>query len=396
MADYQYLTNTGTIVADTGVVLTDIQNEFKAAFGADLIVTTDTPQGVLIAAETIARTNVIKNNAALANQINPNLAGGVFLDAICALTALERYPATRSLVVATLAGVDGTVIPSGVRAQTTNGDLFESIQTVTIASGTATATFRAQEYGAIGAAAGTLTEILDNVLGWDSITNPSAAILGQSIQSDQSLRALRRVTLADQGVSLAEAITSGLYKVEGVKSLKFRENVTNATATIDGVSMVAKSIYVCIDGGDDDEIAAKLLEKKSGGCAWNGGVTITTIEPISGQEYDVKFDRPADIDIYVRVYVRSFSVLTDPIESTKAAIMAYVNGDLENEVGFGVGEPVSPFELAGAVNRQYPEIYVQKLEISDDAGTTWSTNELPIGIDEIARLLITNIQVNLV
>lgn len=396
MADYQYLTNTGTIVADTGVVLTDIQNEFKAAFGADLIVTTDTPQGVLIAAETIARTNVIKNNAALANQINPNLAGGVFLDAICALTALDRFPATRSLVVATLAGVDGTVIPSGVRAQTTNGDIFESIQTVTIASGTATATFRAQEYGAIGAAAGTLTEILDNVLGWDSITNPSAAILGQSIQSDQSLRALRRVTLADQGVSLAEAITSGLYKVEGVKSLKFRENVTNATATIDGVSMVAKSIYVCIDGGDDDEIAAKLLEKKSGGCAWNGGVTITTIEPISGQEYDVKFDRPADIDIYVRVYVRSFSVLTDPIESTKTAIMAYVNGELENEVGFGVGEPVSPFELAGAVNRQYPEIYVQKLEISDDAGTTWSTNELPIGIDEIARLLITNIQVNLV
>lgn len=396
MADYQYLTNTGTIVADTGVVLTDIQNEFKTAFGADLIVTTDTPQGVLIAAETIARTNVIKNNAALANQINPNLSGGVFLDAICALTALDRSPATRSLVVATLAGMDGTVIPSGVRAQTTNGDIFESIQTVTIASGTATATFRAQEYGAIGASAGTLTEILDNVLGWDSITNPAAAILGQSIQSDQSLRALRRVTLADQGVSLAEAITSGLYKVEGVKSLKFRENVTNATATIDGVSMVAKSIYVCIDGGDDDEIAAKLLEKKSGGCAWNGGVTITTIEPISGQEYDVKFDRPAEIDIYVRVYVRSFSVLTDPIESTKAAIMAYVNGDLENEVGFGVGEPVSPFELAGAVNRQYPEIYVQKLEISDDAGTTWSTNELPIGIDEIARLLITNIQVNLV
>lgn len=397
MADYQYVKSTGTIVPDTGDILSDVQTEFKNAFGNDIIVTSDTPQGVLIAAETRARDAVVRNNAALANQINPNLAGGVFLDAVCALTDLQRAKATRSLVTATLSGVAGTVVQSGVRAQTTNGDIFISIQTVTIGSGgTANAIFRAEEYGPIGAAPGSLTEILDVVLGWDAITNAGAATLGKERQSDQSLRALRRVTLADQGVALPEAITSALYKVEGVKSLKFRENVTNATATIDGVSLVDKSIYVCIDGGADGEIAAALLENKSLGCNWNGGVTVNRIDPVSGQTYVVKFARPVAKPIYVRVYVKSFSVLVDPIITTKAAIMAYVNGELENEPGFVVGEPVSPFELAGAINRQDPEIYVQKLEVSSNGGTTYTTNEIPIAISEIATLNPLNINVNVI
>lgn len=396
MADYQYVKSTGTVLPDTGDLLSEVQNEFRNAFGADIIVSPDTPQGVLMTSETIARDAVVRNNAALANQINPNLAGGIFLDAICALTALERQKATRSLVTAVISGVDGTVVPSGVRAQTTNGDVFISIQTVTINGGTADAIFRSEEFGPIGAAPGALTEILDAVLGWDAITNTTAATLGRERQSDQSLRQLRRITLASQGTALAEAITSDLYKVEGVKSLKFRENVSDTTQTIDGVDLVPHSIYVCISGGADQEIAASLLRNKSLGANWNGGVTVNVVEPTSGQTYAVKFARPTAVPIFVRVYVKSFSVLIDPITSTKDAIMSYVNGELSSEPGFVVGEPVSSFELAGAINRQNPEIYVQKLEISQDGGTTWTTNEIPIGIDEIPTLTATNIAVNLI
>lgn len=396
MPNFQYVKSTGTIVPDTADLLTAAQTEYRLAFGNDLIVSAETPQGVLITAETIARDAVVRNNAALANQINPNLAGGIFLDAICALTDLERLDATRSEVVATLTGVDGTVIPSGVRAQTTNGDVFVSTQTVTIAAGSASAVFRAEAFGPIGASPGSLSEIVDAVLGWDAITNAADAVLGREEQSDQSLRALRRVTLAGQGTALPEAIISELYKVEGVKSLKFRENVTDATATIDGVSMVANSVYACVSGGSDTDIAEALLRKKSLGANWNGGVTVPTIEPVSGQTYQVKFSRPEAIPIFVRVFIKSFSVLIDPIISTKESIMAYVNGELEGETGFAVGEPVSPFELAGAINRQQPEIYVQKLEISDDSGSTWVTAEIPIAISEIATLDENNILVNLI
>src|ERR1700710_494692 len=95
---YEYLTQNGVIVADTAALLADTQGEYQSVFGADLIVTPDTPQGVLIAAETLARTEVVNNNAALANQINPNIAGGVFLDAIMALTGMQRAVATQTVV----------------------------------------------------------------------------------------------------------------------------------------------------------------------------------------------------------------------------------------------------------------------------------------------------------
>lgn len=396
MADYSYISSNGTIVPDTGELLTDVQNEYKLAFAEDLDVTPSTPQGVLITAETSARTSVVRNNAALANQINPNLAGGIFLDAICALTALSRDAATRSTVTATLAGVSGSIIPEGVQAETTTGDIFESLSSVTLIDGEAEVIFRAVEFGAVPCAIGTLTNILTPVLGWDSITNDAAATLGQEEQSDQSLRALRKLTLAIQGVALPEAIISGLYTVPGVKSLTFRENVAATTQTIDGVEMVAHSVYACVDGGSDAEIGASLLENKSLGAAWNGDVSVFVTEPTSGQIYTVEFDRPDPIEIKVRAWVKATSLLVDPVEATKVGIMAYVNGELEGERGFVVGASVSSFELAGAVNRVTPTVYVQKLETSDDGGSTWSSNEIAIAIFEIATLDVSDITVTVI
>ena len=61
---YEYLVPQGIIVPDTSATLAEVQDEWQAALGADLIVTPDTPQGVMINAEALARNNVINNNAA--------------------------------------------------------------------------------------------------------------------------------------------------------------------------------------------------------------------------------------------------------------------------------------------------------------------------------------------
>lgn len=66
-------------------------------FGQDLDISPETPQGVLITMETENRDAIVRNNAELANQINPDLAGGVFLDAIWALMGGAR-DATRSIL----------------------------------------------------------------------------------------------------------------------------------------------------------------------------------------------------------------------------------------------------------------------------------------------------------
>jgi uncharacterized phage protein gp47/JayE len=393
MADYTYIQETGTIIPDTGDILTEVQNEFKDVFGADLVTTPDTPQGVLMTAFALARDSIVRNNAALANQINPNLAGGVFLDAIWALTGGARAIATRSTVTGQLTGVPSTLIPAGSRAQTTEGDLFETTGDVSIiANGTAEVEFRSVEYGPIPALSGTLTQIITGIVGWETVTNADNATLGVEEQSDQSVRALRRNTLALQGVALPEAIVSGLYMTEGVRSLSFRENVTDSPITIDGVSLDPHSIYVCVDGGTDMDVATTLLNNKSLGCGWNGGVTVDVLEPFSGQEYEVKFSRPTEVEIDIRVTIRASTQLTDPAQDVKDAIMAYVNGEQTGEPGFTVGNDVSSFELASAINRVQPLIYVQKVEIKTGADP-YSTDEIEILISEIAVTDETNITV---
>lgn len=381
MADYQYIDDTGVIVPDTSAILGEVQDEYRAALGSDLVVTPDTPQGVLITAEAASRTEVVNNNAALANQINPNIAGGVFLDCIMALSGIQRQAATKSAISGVvLTGVAGTIIPAGSQAQTPLGDIFEiASDTVIGTGGTATATFYSAEYGPVTCAANSLTQILIGPLGWETVNNPNAATLGTTVQSDQSARAYRRNTLGFQGVALPVAITSALYAVDGVTSLAFRENVTAATATIDGISLVEHSIWACVRGGTDLDVAAALLENKSAGCNWNGATTVNVVEPASGQTYAVKFDRPDEVEILIKV--------TSPNGNTaniKQAVLDYVAGNISGLDGFVVGADVSPFEIAGAIVTQYPEGIINKVEISYSGTISYTTNVLAIALDEIA------------
>lgn len=398
MSDYEYLLSTGVVVPQTSGILTDIQNEFKAVFGQDLVVTPDTPQGVLITALTLARAAVTRNNAAVANQINPNIAGGVFLDAIMALLGVQRTAATKTVVSdVVLAGVAGTIISAGSQAQTAAGDLFETVSTVVIEiGGTVTVDFASVEFGAIPCAEDSLTQIVTSVLGWETVNNPTAGVLGTSTQSDQAARAYRENTLAFQGVALPVAITSALYNVEGVKSLTFLENVAATTEIIETIEMVAHSIWACVDGGTDLDVAAALLENKSSGAAWNGAEEVEVIEPASGQPYTVKFDRPTPVPILVRVTTNgdSASVIQAVLDYAAGLIeITGANGVESNVTGFVVGSDVSPFEIAGAIMAENPGIFINKVEVSYSSPISYTTNVLEIAINELATVASGDISV---
>lgn len=395
MADYAYIVETGVIVPDTADTLAAVQAEYRTAFGDDLDVSPETPQGVLITAETEARDAVARNNADLANQINPNISGGVFLDAIWALTGGARFTATPStLRDVVLAGVPSTIVPEGARASVgVDGVVFQLISPVILdGAGVGVGTFQSVELGAFPVSVGQLNVIVSSVLGWETVSNPAAAEEGRADEMDGASRRRRRATLALQGVALPEAIVSGLRSLPGVSSLAFRENATNASVTVEGVTLVAHSIYVCIDGGLDNDVALMLLRKKSLGCAWNGTTTVNIADPISGQVYPVKFSRPTEQQIYMRVTVGGGAPYADVPGTVRAAILAYASGQQDGEDGFTVGGDVSAFEVASAVNRAASPIFVTNLLLSTD-GTTFSTATISIPISQIARVLSGNIAV---
>lgn len=370
---YNYINQTGVIMTDATVIMAEVIEEYQSTFGSDLNVDPSTPQGMLIVIETLSRIAVANNNAAIANQINPNISGGVFLDALLALTGSFRVSSTQSSVACTIMGVEGTFIPAGSIISGMGGTpQFYSLIDVTIPPGGTSigVPFNSVEFGPIAAAANTLTVTVSSILGWTSVTNPAAATLGTITQSDTQARLQRTNTLAAQGNSLAYNVISNLYLLPGVapSGLTFQENTKSTTEIINFISMVSHSLYACVGGTASNlNVATTLQNSKAAGCAYNNGLGIpisqVVVDPYSGQSITVLFDTPSIVTINIAVTIHLFTSVQDVDTTVKAAIMKYVNGMLEGQSGFAVGQPVSPFQIAAAISSQIPGLFVQEVDV---------------------------------
>lgn len=392
---YNFLNNSGIVVADTDSVYQEVEQEYKKAFGNDLVTTADSPAGVLITAETIARTNTAQSMAEVANQINPDIASGVFLDSIWSLTGGARTKATSTSVEATLTGVAGTLIPAGSQAKTADENIFSLVSDTLIpVSGSTTATFLSVEKGAIPCTVGALNTIVSQVLGWETINNTGAGTLGLETQSDIEAREQRKLELAIIGRSTVEAICSALYSIVDVKSLSFRENTASSTQTIDGIEMIAHSIYVCVDGGTDEEIAKALLDNKTLGAGYNGSQEVSILEPISGQKYSIKFDRPKIVQIQIKISVKVISYTGSVQDFVKNAILAYANNPIKTE-GFAVGNDVSPVEIASSVAAN-TGFFVSDIQIKKQSDGDYVRTTIPIALNERANTTANLIEVEII
>ena len=389
----QYVTKNGIIVPDTADVKEQVENEFKAALGQDLSLDASTPQGRLIEGETIARKSVLENNAYMANQLNPNTSSGMFLDANCALVGVTRKSSTRTEVLATVTGVANTVIPAGSQAKTSAGDLFALVDDFTIpATGTGSAYFQAVDSGAVSCPIGTLTQIVTAVLGWETVNNPVAAVIGEDAESDSALR-LRRKKSLYTGSALLRSIESSVLKVDGVLSVFPAENETNGTKVIDDKNLVAHSIWIVVDGGESEDIAKAIWQHKSLGCAYNGAQEVTVYGPYN-VPYTVKFDRPTYQPFQISVTVTSpLTIDAQEVESeVKAALEKWVNGGIAGVDGLGLGVDVSPFEAAAAITAQIPGLFVNSVQVAL-VGETLSTDSLEMKVYEKATLSDADISV---
>lgn len=397
---YQYNTNNGIIVADTSTIKTEVENEFKTAFGSNLETEASTPQGRLIEMETLARQGVIGLCALVSNQLNIDYATGQYLDAIGSLFGLTRNSATSTSVLATITGVAGTVIPAGSLVESTIGNQFYLENTVTIGTnGQIQAYFLSVEKGAIPLVVGTLTSIVSQIVGWETIYNPAAAQIGIEQESDFDFR--RRIKDSRfTGVSLVQSIKSVLNKVENLKSSYIYNNGKGTSVVVDGITIAPHSILVIADGGTDIDVATAVLQKNSSGSDYtaipNQSTTVSVTDGAYGVDYDVIINRPQvlefDINITVRQNEYTGSDLQDAVIN---AILAWSAGEVTSVDGLSIGKNVSPFEIGAAVSEQIPAIFIQNVKVALH-GQTPATNELDCKISQIYDIQQANITVNVV
>jgi uncharacterized phage protein gp47/JayE len=390
---YNYLTTNGVIVPDTSVLKGTVQGEYKKALGDALLLADDTPQGRMIDTEVTARDGVVRLAAELANQINPNVGSGIFLESTCALHAVIPTAESSTLLPGVLCtGTPNTIILSGSRIADEAGNYYASVSELTIGvGGTVIGNFQAIEPGPLNPGTGTVTTIVDGTFGWVEVTNPNIAVPGALTEDDNTLRIMRNERLSNLSKGPIEAINSNVMSVPGVRSVSIRENVEPGTTTVDGVVLSPHSTWICVQGGVDAEIAQALVKSKHSGSPYTTGtdngtpVLISIVDPISGQTYPVIYTRQIEVPVALRVTVTSGST-TDPDVAVPDALLAYAEGRLTGERGFINGADVSPFECATAVNKQYPGLFVKNVEVKLSAAVDWSNASLAIELWQAATL----------
>lgn len=338
---------------------------------------------------------------------DPDTAIGQGLNNLSAINEVFRKDATFSTASVNISGIDGTTIPAGktVRSKA-NGTLWAIDSGVTI-SGVTQASVTCLTQGAQSASAGDLSIIADPVGGWQSVTNPNAAILGNDEESNSDLRMRRKNEVAKQSNNQLDSIRAAISSLDGITHLFVDENEEQAT---DANGVLGKSYIVFVAGGDNEDIAKAMAGKKNPGCGQNFSNTafpnkevINTTTPEHNAPFRATFFRPETKTVYVDVKVKETgSLSTSATSDIENAIIEYANATLFEGVtglgfdstGFDIGESVPAGKLHTPVNKIIADNgYVESIDVSLTDGGTGQLVSISYG--ELSTFAQGNIKVTI-
>lgn len=157
------------------------------------------------------------------------------------------------------------------------------------------AIFAATAAGRIYAPSGTLTVMVSNVSGVDSITNYATGTTGRDAESDTELRTTLS-TRQKQATSTESAIENALSTLAGVTYVRVRSN--RGMSVMDG--MPPKSYESIVVGGDNTEIAETIKATGPAGVQAYGNTNVT-VKDSQGFDWEIGFSRPVSRNIWVKV-----------------------------------------------------------------------------------------------
>lgn len=238
------------------------------------------------------------------------------------------------------------------------------------------------ETGIISQDPNTIQSIQSPVLGWDTATNPYAAVEGTETETDNDLR--NRYTLAkfQDSLNTYESIYAAVLKLDGVEQVIIYENETDVALI--SPPLPAHSFYPIVLGGNTNEIAQAIWDNKPVGILSYGTVDVDIVDS-QGVAHTVSFDRPTDVDIYIEVQVTALdNYPADGDQQIKDALVAHINS-------FGIGEDVIYSRLYTPINSVVGH-YVDSLTV-DIVDPPVGTVNVPIDYFERAVITEANITV---
>lgn len=239
----------GFIAPDEASVLAGFIADWLAAMpGLNFTTSTQAPinstsQGQLVTSEAAIYANVMYQFLALTNGVDPAFATGRMQDAIARIYFLSRLPDESTVVTCTCIGLPNTVIPQGSLVRDTSGNLYYAIAGGTIPlSGTIDLEFANQNTGPIPCAANSINQIYQSILGWDTVNNPAAGVLGRNVEGRAEFEARREASVFNNAKNFAPSILGAVLKVDGVLDAYVVDNQNAYPLGVNPEAVVSASI----------------------------------------------------------------------------------------------------------------------------------------------------------
>lgn len=325
-------TPNGLVIPSEQEVLQGVLADLDQAFGGGMNPGLTTPQGQLATSETAIIGNNNSELIALINAVDPAYAYGRMQDALCRIYFLERRPATPSRAACLCVGAASTIIPVGALVTDGVNTWVCSEGGVIGPGGSVTLNFDCSVTGPVPAVAGAINKIYRTIPGWDTVTNPSDAILGTVVETRSELEQRRNQTLMANSIGTVQAMLGAILKIDGVTDAYIYSNDTSGNETVSGITIGAHQVYCAVSGGDSLDVATALWKKKPPGSPWFNGNTTVTVYDSEGYEppypaYTVKFEDPAALPILFEVTIAASNQVPATYQSLiQAAIIAAFAG----------------------------------------------------------------------
>jgi len=390
-------TKTGLLVPDDNDVLNGRLADLAGALGGAMSTSLITPQGQIAMSESAIISDKNDQMLAIVNQVNPDFSSGRFQDAIARLYFLDRIGATGTTVTATCTGLVNTLIPAGSIARDKTGYLYVSLSDATISeSGSVDVIFQNMTTGPIACAAGELDTVHKSVPGWSGITNSSAGVLGNDEETRENFEFRRRQSVAKNAKNTINAIRAEVLSV-AVDAFAMSNN-KNETVNFGATDypLLPSSIFVCVYGGTDSEIADAIWRKAPPGIDFNGDTEYTIYDTDTYSDnppaYIIKWVTATPVPVFITVTLKSDDNLPSDIESQiRNALIQSFNGN-DGGVRARIASTVSAGRFYSGIYKLDDNIDVMSIEIGRE--TDLLTNRISFGIDEIPTLEESNIKIN--
>lgn len=375
-------------------IKTEIETELKSIFGNSVDLSPSGFIGQIVGILSEREALIEAGQESIYYSQYWNTAEGNQLDNAAQLVGQERLSALATAGTVTFTGTDTTVIPAGFQVFKSGSpnEVYATDSEVTISGTTVNAAVTAVNTGELTALAGTVTGIVSSLTGVDSVTNAAGFDAGRNRETDSEFRIRIADSLQRPGTSTAAGIRAAVLALEDVISCSVTENETDVT--VDGIPPHAFETFVFDDNAEpNSNIAQAILDAKPSGIQTHGATT-ETVQDSQGTSYDIKFTRPAEIDIYIIVNVtKNTDISEGPTypangdQLVEDAVLAY--GSTRRTPNLDIIR----IGIESAITTAVPGVTDLDVRLGTAPAPTGAAN-IAIDIDEISAFDAANVTVN--